>query len=108
MSASAGSELAGLAHLRQSVRDVLLTPIGSRVMRREYGSRVARLLDRPAGPAWAARVRAAVLDALARWEPRLEVIRVAVSAGPDGRVAIAVDGVHRLDGAAVRVDVEAA
>ena len=108
MSASAGSELAGREHLLQSVRDVLTTPIGTRVMRRAYGSRCPELLDQPSGPGWAARVRAAVLDALARWEPRLRVDRVAVSADADGRVEVAVEGVHRPDGAALRLTAELA
>ena len=34
-------------HLWQSVKDVLLTPLGSRVMRRAYGSLLPDLLDAP-------------------------------------------------------------
>ncbi|WP_412057361.1 GPW/gp25 family protein [Bartonella sp. DGB2] len=34
-------------HLRQSLIDILMTAKGSRVMRRAYGSDVARLLDQP-------------------------------------------------------------
>ncbi|KPN28874.1 baseplate wedge subunit [Halolamina pelagica] len=33
-----GQRLEGLAHIRQSVADILTTPLGSRVMRRDYGS----------------------------------------------------------------------
>ena len=99
MDAGTGAPLDGLEHVRQSVRDILTTPIGSRVMRREYGSRCARLLDQPAGPAWAARMRAGALDALARWEPRLRVDRVEASADAAGRVTVAIEGVH-LPGAA--------
>jgi phage baseplate assembly protein W len=45
--ANTGKALSGLAHLRQSVTDILSTPIGSRVMRREYGSQLFRLIDAP-------------------------------------------------------------
>lgn len=99
MSADSGGALDGEAHLRQSVRDILTTPIGTRVMRAGYGSRCAELLDQPAGPAWEARMRAAVADALARWEPRLRVDRVSASADGEGRVTVDVEGVH-LPGAA--------
>lgn len=34
-------------HLKQSVRDILTTPLASRVMRREYGSLVPDLIDEP-------------------------------------------------------------
>lgn len=108
MSAAEGGELTGRRHLSQSVRDILATPIGTRVMRREYGSRCAELLDQPVGPGWAARARAAALDALARWEPRLLVTRVEVSTDADGRVEVAIDGVHRPDGAALRLTTELA
>ena len=55
-------------HLRQSVADILSTPIGSRVMRRDYGSLVPALLDQPDNNATQARLRAAVASALMRWE----------------------------------------
>lgn len=36
ISATTGRPLSGIDHLRQSIRDILTTPIGSRVMRRLY------------------------------------------------------------------------
>ncbi len=45
--ANTGKALSGLEHLRQSVRDILTTPIGTRVMRREYGSQLYALIDAP-------------------------------------------------------------
>ncbi len=36
MSAETGKALEGLEHLKQSITDILTTPIGSRIMRREY------------------------------------------------------------------------
>ena len=47
MSATSGKELEGLDHLKQSIIDILTTPIGSRVMRRNYGSRLFELVDKP-------------------------------------------------------------
>ena len=47
MDRNTGRALEGIAHLRQSIRDILTTPIGSRVMRWEYGSRLFRLVDAP-------------------------------------------------------------
>ena len=34
-------------HIRQSVRDILTTPLGSRLMRRDYGSEIFALIDQP-------------------------------------------------------------
>jgi phage baseplate assembly protein W len=36
--ATSRKPLAGIEHLRQSIRDILTTPIGSRIMRRDFGS----------------------------------------------------------------------
>lgn len=41
--ANTGKALEGMAHLRQSIRDILGTPLGSRVMRRDYGSELPAL-----------------------------------------------------------------
>lgn len=40
-----GKRLSGVAHLRQSVSDILNTPVGSRVLVRDYGSDLFELLD---------------------------------------------------------------
>ncbi|KEY43575.1 Baseplate assembly protein W (GpW) [Pantoea agglomerans] len=37
--------LTDLDYIRQSVRDILLTPVGTRVMRRQYGSLLSTLND---------------------------------------------------------------
>ncbi|MEW7978507.1 MAG: GPW/gp25 family protein [Candidatus Sedimenticola endophacoides] len=47
MHAITGQHLAGEAHLRQSIIDILTTPLGTRVMRRDYGSRLFELVDAP-------------------------------------------------------------
>lgn len=69
MNRHTGRRIEGMEHLRQSVADILSTPIGSRVMRRDYGSLVPALLDQPDNNATQARLRAAVASALMRWEP---------------------------------------
>lgn len=75
-----GGAAAGEAHLRQSIRDVLTTPLGSRIMRRDYGSRLLELMDQPLTPDLAAEVVGATAEALQRWEPRIAVERVIVRA----------------------------
>lgn len=73
-----GATITGLEHLRQSVGDILSTPIGSRVMRREYGSLVPELIDHPDNNASQVRLFSAVASALLRWEPRFRLTRVGV------------------------------
>lgn len=92
-----GAPLDGAAHLAQSIGDILMTPIGSRTMRRDYGSMLFELLDRPVNAATRLLLFSATAIALRRWEPRLRLTRVGLTrAGADGAVAITIEG-ERLD-----------
>ncbi|WP_417329568.1 GPW/gp25 family protein [Halomonas cupida] len=76
MSARNGRVINGIAHIQQSVRDILTTPIGSRVMRRDYGSLLPELIDQPLHGATALRAYSATVVALMKWEPRIRVQRI--------------------------------
>ncbi|MCP4103294.1 MAG: phage baseplate protein, partial [Lentisphaerae bacterium] len=71
-----GRYLSGLDHLKQSITDILTTPIGSRVMRREYGSRLPRLVDAPLNSSTLVDLYSATAEALQRWEPRFKLTEV--------------------------------
>ena len=93
MDATTGKPLSGDAHLAQSIDDILSTPIGTRVMRRDYGSALFELLDGPMNPLARLRLFAATAVALARWEPRLKLTRVGVAdPAPAGRFALTIEG----------------
>ena len=62
-----GQALDGDALLAQMIRDVLKTPVGSRVLNRDYGSRLFELVDAPASPALEVDVFAETAQALNRW-----------------------------------------
>ncbi|EHG5996880.1 TPA: GPW/gp25 family protein [Escherichia fergusonii] len=98
-----GKRLSGVAHLRQSVRDILTTPVGSRVLIRDYGSELFSLLDNPRDDLTRLRIIAASATALARWDPRLKVTRVMVTfpAGESGCV-LDIEGINKEDGLPVR------
>lgn len=81
MSRLAGTALDGIEHIRQSVRDILSTPIGSRVGRREYGSLIPDLIDQPMTPANILRIYAAAAVALSRHEDRIRLRRVGLTRG---------------------------
>lgn len=90
VSASTGKALDGLAHLRQSIADILSTPLGSRVMRRDYGSRLFELVDAPMNRGTIAQLYAATVDALTIWEPRITVSSVRAESVKAGRVTLTV------------------
>lgn len=68
-----GALLADFDHVRQSIGIILTTPIGSRVMRREFGSELFDLIDRPMTARIILAIYAAAVLAIARWEPRYAV-----------------------------------
>lgn len=105
--ASDGRALGGIAHVRQSVRDILLTPVGSRVLLRGYGSRLHELVDRPLGPALLAAIQAEAAGALVRWEPRLRLRRIRAEGVSGGRVTLSVEADYLPDGVPLRLAVEA-
>ncbi len=79
--------------LRQSVGDILTTPLNTRVMRRSYGSEIHELLDLPLRSGNLLRIYGATADALAKWEPRFLTETVAAVQGPtDGSIEISVTG----------------
>lgn len=100
-----GQPLSGVAHLRQSIEDILATPLGSRRMRPEYGSQLRRYVDLPVNEGWKSAVQAEVARALGRWEPRLKLERVKVVAVLDGQVSLALSGRYLGDDALVEVTV---
>jgi phage baseplate assembly protein W len=95
MSRDTGRSLDEVDHIAQSIADILTTPIGSRIKRREYGSLIPELIDQPANPANLLRLKAASVMAIIRWEPRVRITNVGLQ--------IAMDGTTTLDIAGTRV-----
>lgn len=60
-------------HIKQSVADILLTLIGSRIQRRDYGSQIPLLLDRPISQTLLLQLASSAVVALTKWEPRIQI-----------------------------------
>jgi phage baseplate assembly protein W len=78
----------GPEDLDRSIRVVLATAPGERVMRPEFGCRIWDLLFEPVNANTIGLMAQAVREALAQWEPRIEVTDVVVT--PDERDAALV------------------
>ncbi|NWD70769.1 GPW/gp25 family protein [Pseudomonas gingeri] len=76
MNRETGGAIDTLPHIKQCMADILSTRIGTRVMRREYGSLLPDLVDHPFNDATRLRTYAAVTMAVMRWEPRISLNRV--------------------------------
>ena len=112
MNASTGRGLGATDHIIQSVTDVLTTPVGSRVMRRDYGSELFYLIDQPQHAATRLRLMAATVQALINWEPRITITKVDVigggqSGGKSGALTVELSW-QRKDGGAADAKTETA
>jgi len=105
INATTGKALSGVAHIKQSIRDILTTRIGTRIMRRDYGSRLPELVDNPMGELLKVELFAATAEALVKWEPRFRLDRVYLeSAGEDGRITLTLEGRILLNNEPVRLE----
>ena len=92
MNMNTGELITGIEYLRQSVWRILSTPLGTRIMRPEFGSRLPELIDYPFNSSTRLAMEAATSDALARWEPTFDVQEVEVKMDTEGVVLITLVG----------------
>lgn len=101
MNATTGKPLEGIDHFRQSIRDILTTPIGSRVMRRDYGSRIMSIIDAPINEATILEIYSAAAEALNQWEPRLLLESIEATTNEAGKLILGIYGKYLPDGSTV-------
>ncbi|WP_264338640.1 GPW/gp25 family protein [Wolbachia endosymbiont (group A) of Cheilosia soror] len=104
MSNKTGKELEGLEHLKQSIVDIVTTPIGSRIMRRNYGSRLLELIDRPINRDFTLEIYAATAEALGKWEKRFKLEKVKITEVKEGKVTIDLEGLYLPNGKNIHFD----
>lgn len=95
MNATTGLSLDELDHIRQSIKDILTTPMGSRVERRSYGSIIPELIDQPGNAANVLRLMAATVMAISRWEPRIAITDVGFTIDMQGKAVVSLEAVRR-------------
>ena len=76
MDENTGALLGGEAHLRQSIRRIIMTPIGTYPLEPEFGSRVPELVDMPMTDETILLINSSIVEALYRWEERIESVEV--------------------------------
>ena len=91
------------AHIHESLRQILGTRLGERVMRPDFGSRLHELVFEPHDTILYGLIRHAVREALTRWEPRIIImaIQVAPDAGNEHLVLVLIAYQliqHQVDG----------
>lgn len=98
MNRDTGEAITNIEHISQSVRDILLTPVGTRVMRRSYGSLLSALIDQPQNEALRLQIMSACYMAILQWEPRIKLTGISYESAFDGGMVVEITG-NRSDNA---------
>ncbi|EON5866626.1 GPW/gp25 family protein [Escherichia coli] len=86
-------QLTDTDQLWNSVRDILTTPLASRVMRRDYGSMIPDLLDEPQNEVTRLQCMSAAVIALTMWAPRIALNGINISFSKSGAVTAELVGI---------------
>lgn len=98
MGAKTGKELEGIEHLKQSMIDILTTPMNSRIMRRDYGSRLFELVDKLISRDLTLEIYAATAEALGKFEKRFKLEKVKITEVKEGKVILVLRGIYLPEG----------
>lgn len=86
----------GEDNVRESIRVILLTEPGERLMREDFGCGLRRFLFEPNTVTTRQLIRERVEKAISRWEPRVKVDQVTVEADADNPRLIGINVLFRL------------
>ena len=99
MNGQTGLSISDVEHIRQSVRDILVTPVGSCVMLREYGSLLSALTDQPQTKVLRLQILAACYSAIQKWEPRVSLTSITFERSEDdGGLYVDITGTRSANG----------
>lgn len=94
--AGSGADIAGWAHVLQSLEIIFTTRFGERIMREWYGSLVPAFLGENLNAPTVVTFFAAIGSAIDQWEPRYRLTRIVPeSVGRDGRLKMYLEGEYR-------------
>ncbi|EOH9591172.1 TPA: GPW/gp25 family protein [Campylobacter jejuni] len=77
-----------LISMEESIKDILTTPLGSRVMRPEYGSLLYTLIDRKIDDDFRVKLTRYTAEAISKWEKRVKLKGVRLNKMQEGKLSI--------------------
>jgi phage baseplate assembly protein W len=86
----------GEDNVRESIRIILLTEPGERLMRQEFGCGLRRFLFEPNTVTTRQLIRERIIKAIVRWEPRVTVDEVTVETDAGNPRLVAINVFFRL------------
>ena len=86
----------GEDNVRESIRVLLLTEPGERLLREDFGCGLRRFLFEPNTVTTRQLIRERVVKAIGRWEPRVKVDDVTIETDPDNPRLVGINIFFRL------------
>lgn len=105
MNRETGRTITDAEHISQSCGDILRTPVGSRVMRRDYGSLLFSLIDMPQTDALKLQIMCACYMALLKWEPRISISALTVERQFTGQMVVDLTGEIKATGKTISITI---
>ncbi len=106
MSRYNGSDLSEIEHIKQSLEDIATTPIGSRLMRRDYGTLLANLIDQPISEVLYLKIYSTLYTAYVRWEDRIEISQINVVGLKEGQLILDIIGFLKTKGDEINLSIQ--
>jgi len=75
--------VAGAADVAESLQIIFATELGERAMREDFGAGLAAHVFAPVDRSLLTELRAAIIDAVMKWEPRIDIERVDIDEDGD-------------------------
>lgn len=86
-----------LVSIEDSIKDILKTPLGSRVMRPDYGSRIFELVDKKIDDEFKAKLAWYVVEAVSLWEKRVVIDEVKIVDNKNHKLKIRITFTNHKD-----------
>ncbi len=107
MNAQSGEPLEGIAYLKQRLRDVIITPLGSIVGARDFGSLLYQMLDKNLDSSFYMDAYVKLADAISNPANGLDDFKLSnmsIETVADQQIEITVSGSYLATGEALQLD----
>ena len=105
MSRQNGVSISELESIQQSIQDIVTTPLGSRIMRRDNGSIIPDLIDQPMSDVLKVKIFSAIYTPVTRWEERISIESMKVSDVYSGGLQLDLEAVHTITGQSLNLNI---
>ncbi|MBF6812000.1 GPW/gp25 family protein [Acinetobacter baumannii] len=105
ISRQTGVTISEIESIEQSIEDIVTTPLGSRVMRGDYGSIVPDLIDQPMNDVLVLKIYSAIYTPVTRWEKRISIENINISKIASGLMQLDLETVHTITGQSLNLNI---